>query len=302
MSAFMELAATYPQFNLDKLCKNCSYSITMRYADFHPLAIDVPKLSLIQIVNNQTLQVLTYPIQPCLKSVTDIGPTLPSQYQPDIGLPVQAIINVSRENSRVVGTSMLAKNRNALSDYLTAMRIFAGVTVHYGYVLRSKIGSVDVVLESLLLQKIRLLMYNLPKPNHVNAVSITPQNRLEYCILRAYLSYTMKYDFINLFPQYGGHYIKYNGIFDALTSKILTLLRCNEKVIAKSVKQTERVPLHRDLISRIDKLAMHLARHIELNSKVNVLDASGPSIVSNFILDQCHLDMYYACLITPIID
>ena len=226
MMALQSLTGMYPDFSFDRLDKTKSYTIGFRHADFHPLATDPSKIWLIQACDLMSLK----PV--------DVN----------IGIPLQTTVVTTYD-------AMIEKNISAMTKYMTSEQ-----HIHYGYVLRGNCGaSSDIVLESELLKRIRQMVYNLPKKRIPNAAPITPDTRIEYIVLRAYLS-SQRIVFTNLFPQFKNLYKKYDDIFAKLVCKITATL------------QKKRT---RDPETPADQLAISFAEHIrktEPNATIKLAD------------------------------
>ncbi len=258
MMAFNQLARSYPDFSFDRLDKTKSYTVGFHHADFHPLMADPSKIWLIQASDLTTL---------CSCNV-------------NIGIPFQTTI----ENSD--WDRMIEKNNNAMTKYMSYEH-----EIHYGYILRRDGGGDDdgngcdnnIILESELLKKIRLMVYNLPKKRIPGAAPITPDTRIGYIVLRAYLN-AQRYVFINLFPQYNNLYKKYDDMFAKLANRIIMMLRKNRPIRIETLA---------------DQLAVNLTDHIR-RSGINVLNPDGEGIILDFLRDKNNLDLYYSFLVAPI--
>jgi hypothetical protein len=272
----------YPDFSYEKLDKKCAYTIGFRHNEFHPLMRDHAKMWLIQSCDVSALNSAT----PSL----NIGNV-------NIGLPLQTCVTFTNLTGKQLFKHMHDRNASALDKYLNTSRAVAQPDIHYGYVLRHNRGGANsnIILESELLRHVRFLMYNLPKRKFNEAVPVTAQNRLEYTILRAYLSFSAKYMFLNLFPQFSEKYREYDALFSKLSNKIISALRNRNAREALLTTKSNKD----QMTMRIDKLAFVLAKHIDETSRINAMDSQGANIVLDFIMDRKHLDLYYSCLFSP---
>lgn len=287
--AFASVAAKYPEFSLEKLDKNNSYTIGFHHRDFHPLPLDDPKMWLIQVCDLQKLN----------------NEYVMSFNNYDIGIPLQYPIENENVSNKVKMQKIMKQNENALGSYLTTSRSSGPYIIHYGYILKSSTlsdhlsANSNIILESSLLKTVRGQIYNLPKKKYNEAVSITAENRLEYATLRAFLNYNTRFTFINLFPQFADKYKKYDVIFKELTNRIVSALRNRnaKDALIKSI-QNRAEKTNNELVNRIDNLAFALVIHIEKTGRINVMDSQGFGIVRDFIVDRKYLDLYLTCLLT----
>ena len=267
-SAFCDVAAQYPEFSLDNLDKTKSYTIGFRHESFQPLLADKRDIWFIQscdiVRGNETYEIIYL-------SNTE-----------NIGIPAQDTITYCGEN--IIHT-IYDENSSALTKFINP-----AAAIHYGFILRSVSGTnPDIIFESELLKTIRRLFYDLPKHKFTDATRITgvvtPQNRLEYIILRAYLSHKSRYLFIDLFPQYAQFYKKYDIKFNMLSNKVIRLLRDKNIGASKLNASTKKM----------DILALELAKYIESQEHVNVMNEHGPGIVLDFLTDVRNLELYFPC-------
>lgn len=279
MEALTSAAKLYPGFCFGGLNESYAYTVGFRHNDFHPLLSDPASMWLIQTCD--------------VSALNSENPKL-VMVNVDIGLPQQTAVKATG-----VGffKHLQETNANALGRYLSSVRgSNANPDIHYGYVLRSDSltgalsANSNIILESDLLKKIRNLMYNLPKNKFAGATPITSANRLEYTILRAYLSCNDRFTFIGLFPQFQKQYDSYNNSFNKLSSRILGALR------NRNVRENIANPRDKDVsVRRIDTLAFALVKHIEDCGKINGFDSQATNIVLDFIMNKKYLDLYYAC-------
>jgi hypothetical protein len=262
---FDEACAQYPDFSLDKLDRTKSYTVGFRHSDFHPLLADPQKMWFVQSCD------LTQ-----LNEATKISCSTTE----NIGLPLQPRAVVPTTD---VKTWITEKTTKALANYTCAVHKGEQPEIYYGLLFRSKVGGQDFMIESELFKTVRGLVYYLPKRNHPSAATINAGNRLDYAVLRAYLSNSGKYVFLQLFPQFTAQYAKYDEMFAGLTKSVVNMLRA-------------RRPDRRRSDDKLEMLAITLSEYIRQNSQVNVMDAQGPSIVSDFLLNPRHLDLYYTTL------
>lgn len=285
MSAFLEAAKQYPAFSLatcfsTEQCYTCGF----RHHDFHPLQADPQGVWLIQVYNLKDVN--TGKVRAC----TDVS----------VAIPMQKPIQLPQGVNPVQW--MTAKNQDALTRYFSATKTTeksekaSTPEIHYGFILRGSFAEngelSNIMLESTLMKMVRQLMYNLPKGKYTQIVPNTPAKRLDYTILRAYLSYRSKYNFLNLFPQFTGKYDEYNDLFGKLVSRIFNAFR--NKQIRASLRGGDK---KRTLSSKIDTLALAFIPYIEKEVNINPFDAQGQNIILDFITDSKYIDIFYTCLI-----
>jgi hypothetical protein len=150
----------------------------------------------------------------------------------------------------------------------------------------------DIVLESSLLQAIRSDMYNLSKkPQMPGSVEVTAANRLEYTVLRAFLSGKARRHFLTLFPQFAERFERFRRTFDRLASTVVDQLRQRQSARPPSTTPPSA--------RRIEVLAGYLASHIRSRSDLNPSDPDSLSIIADFIFDTRYLDLYFSYLVAP---
>lgn len=184
---FNECMAEYPEFSLDKLKKDHSYTIGLRHPEYHPFRSS-KEAWFIQSYDTTNNKV---------------------SYISDIGIPEQTIVEMTMAN-------ILKSAQNADSEFLE------NGNVNFGYVMRHKTNpmgrSSNIIIESSMMKWLKLFVYN-DKEGRLNAKStdyVGAQNRLKYVALKAYLDIKHARMFIHLFPQY-------QPIFDKVTEFISSL-------------------------------------------------------------------------------
>lgn len=298
MEALLELATQYNAFSLERLNRACSYTIGFRHPDFQPMKYDGAKVWFIQSCNTSLMNNLSIAnvdisqlvgqsaaaVQAIL-SKTAAKPMLLINTTEDIGLPIQAPIQFPPDISDEKIVETLRKhNENALPEFTKSLSgDFVG-TPHYGYFLRPKPGTdlCDTMFESTLLHLVKNALYNFPKKRHVGESELTPENRLEYAKLRAYLSNTLKYPFITLFPQFQSDYGRYDVLFGKIAERVSQIAR-------KTRDKKSNDP-------RVELLAQKFAAHIK-EKRINVANAEGMSIIMDFLRDRRYLELYFSVLV-----
>jgi hypothetical protein len=188
---FDECIAKYPEFSLDKLKKDHSYTIGLRHPEYHPFR---PSTEAWFIQSYDTEQ----------KTVS---------YSSDIGIPEQTIVDMKMDD-------ILKTAQNADNVFVD------GGEPNFGYVLRHKTNpmgrSSNIIIESSMMKWLKLFVYN-DKEGRLNAKSndyVGAQNRLNYVALKAYLDIKHAKFFIHLFPQYQPIFDKIIEFITALATSI----------------------------------------------------------------------------------
>jgi hypothetical protein len=134
-------------------------------------------------------------------------------------LPKQKLITIS--NSEDV-EYLFKSARSALE------KVQAGGEALYGYVVRFDNEDMhDLFIESDLMVMIRRSIYYKP-PGQTNKY-LDNSSRMNYIILRAYLSKKNE-KFLELFPQFGTQFKKYDSIFESISTKCIELSRDRKSV------------------------------------------------------------------------
>jgi hypothetical protein len=264
---FVRLAAQYPKFNFETLDKTLTYTIGFRSPHFHPLKTDTPALWLVAATSCQDL----------------------TTRKVDIGIPYQDAVAPIGTNGQEKLTWILAQCRDAYRNY-TRDR-----TQHcYGFILRgdfAKCGDVsNVIFESSLMKRVRKLMYNLPKHGQVSTL-LNEKNRLEYNVLRSYLTFADRTDFLTLFPEYKPMYQKYDQMIAQIIESMVKCYR--NRNLRTKLNVNKPTP---GAAPTIDSIASSIMTHIGRNEQINVMSPKCETIIYNFVVDPKYLDLYFAYL------
>lgn len=251
---FNEITRFYPEFSLDKFDKKYSYCIGFKHHSNQIFTNEPQHAWFIQRTNLETL----------------ISDTVNKT-----GLPLQKPTKIIFNYKDLINT-----NDKALRNYLrTSER-----PIHYGYILRGDFGELgensNVLLESTLIKKIRQLVYNLPRES---TITFTHFNRLEYVILRAYINYSNRKIFIDLFPQFSKYYDIYREFINNLVYRIVQCYR-NRNI---KLRPTQKV----------DQLASIFIGYINKGAKINSFDDNCKSIIYDYVVDIEYIDLYCDALI-----
>jgi hypothetical protein len=299
MEALLELTNQYPTFSLDRLNRSCSYTIGFRHPEFQPMKYDGARIWFIQSCNTSmvnNLSVANIDISKMigqsagnmksLLSGATIRPVLMINTREDIGLPIQAPIQFPEDmTDEKIFSTLRLHNENALTEFSKSLSGDFVTSPHYGYFLRPKVNDpelCDIMFESTLLHLIKNALYNFPKKRGVGESDLTPENRMEYAKLRAYLSNTIKYPFITLFPQFQIDYTRYDALFNKIAERIMQIIR----------KPTDR----KSNDPRIELIAQKFAGHIK-EKQINVLNSEGMLIILDFLRDRRYLELYFSVLV-----
>lgn len=211
--------------------------------------------------------------------------------------------------------SLISRNQDALESYLrsvpvpkkgkdaTAFKTHAP-HIHYGYILRdSRWHSVShVMLESTLLKQIRQYIYNLPNAKHGSATQtkITEANRLNYSILRAYLSpFAQREQFLRLFPQFIPTYGYYDDMMTKITKRVIKQFKGHTGGrLSKGDKITtpnEATPEPTDS-KKIEVISRELYKHISSREKINPFDKNSVSLIRNYIEHSGNINFLFIAL------
>jgi hypothetical protein len=204
----------------------------------------------------------------------------------DIGLPVQAPLRFPEGTTdEKIFETLRRHNENALVEFSKSLTSDFVGTPHYGYFLRPKTNDpelCDIMFESTLLHLIKNALYNFPKKRNVGESELTPENRLEYAKLRAYLSNTIKYPFITLFPQFQNDYVRFDALFAKVAERI-------SQIITHRGDKKSQDP-------RVELIAQKFAVNIR-ESHINVMNSEGMSIILDFLRDRRYLELFFTVLV-----
>lgn len=175
---------------------------------------------------------------------------------------------------------MMRVCRDALSEHLANPKY-----VHYGFILRSAddLGAdTNVLFESTLLKKIRQLAYNIPKGK------LRPSDPHAYAALRAYLNYTQRAIFRQLFPQIAETFTEYDVIFKKAADKLMAVAR----------NPTTRCKLLEKRNDIVDEIAFSVMADVERMENINMYDSTSNRILYDVVVDGKYLNTYYRILVS----
>lgn len=297
---FWSVAALYPEFSLDKLDTNLSYSIVFRSPEFHQFPADRPKMFVVSAYNRTTLK----PV-----------------YKINIGIPMQQALDIAAHTETTEDTPtsqqlkvLVSRCNDALTVYLKNLgltpeqftqpskipseELLARASkvdpsaINYGYILRGT--NFNIMIESTLLKKIRQFMYNLPKGERLReltsrGVIIDNTTRTDYCALRAFLNRRDRQTFYNLFPQFAPKFAHYENIINQLSMRVLQCFK-NKKTKSKLASSSATDAAYESVV--LDKVAVCMYDYINNKEKINVYDSSAISIITDYIVDSRYVDLY----------
>ncbi len=345
------------------LSPDACYSVLFRCSEFHPLLNDPQQVQLVRIADLTTMDEVEHTDPRYLKITQLISEQKPyedellfcdlyhliteanSQQQSSQQQNSQSTTVQDLELRELIGKqkikSLISRNQNALDDYLrsvpvpkkgkdaTAFKTHAP-HLHYGYILRdSRWHSVShVMLESTLLKQIRQYIYNLPKPNKQHATihpKINESNRLNYSILRAYLSpFGQREQFLRLFPQFTATYGYYDDIMMKITKRVIKQFKGHNSnghasghanghsssgknprfdkhgglPAAKSdqVEKASAEPEPNTDSKKIEVISRELYKHISSREKINPFDKNSVSLIRNYIEHAGNINFLFVAL------
>lgn len=244
-------------FNFKNLNKSHCYCIGFRHHEFHPLLKDPQCAWIVQVCNVSDANTAA----PRITLVSD-----------EIGLPVQRpVVATTRD--------VFPAEDRSLIDYFKSIENAGEPHIHYGFVLRA--ADDNILVESKLLQRIRQIMYNIPYDKKKSSAGISSENRLNYVVLRAYLSKRDRNLFLNLFPQFIGKFKHYDSVFSKLANRIIALIR--DKTSTSD--------------SSLEDLAKKMTQNIESTHRLNVMEPATYNIIMDIITSSDYLEHYTDYLI-----
>jgi hypothetical protein len=243
-----EVLSKYPDFSLDKLDKNTTYTIGFKHPAHHPFG--QPKEWVSGSDNDSSLHWI---ISAWFIQSYKIGDKEAIR-DADIGLPLQKKHELSefeRDDSESHFQNILSDAHSSLQNYSRGYRINLAVEekqpppVFLGAFLRSKDESAtgqfsDVLVESTLWVAIRHSIYQ--KPFIANKVLRDKQDQsfknFTCVIVDAYLNFKKNKEFIMLFPQFQHYYDKMQSTIEAVTVAIFDDMqqRKSTRVLSDSEK------------------------------------------------------------------
>lgn len=244
--------------NLDR---KYSYTIGFRHHNHHPLIFDPEKLWLIHSLEIETCQI---------------------RYdQKLMDIPMQ---DKYEENS-VTYEQLKKKCQNSFTEAVKfiAMAYRGGEKVkqkykfNYGYMLKANCqvsGELkNVIIESPFLKHIKKILYEKVVPETAKK-DITPANRMEYNMLRAFMTVTERDNALDTFPTWTPAFKSYSEYMKELIDMIYHCMR------QKSMEDISKLP---DYQCAKGKLAIRFMNHILKHERIN-FDENCKSIIRDYVI------------------
>ena len=218
-TAFATVCARYDGFSLDALDKTKCYTFGFRFHEFHLFTRDpecvwfVQCCDLAALNNDNQLNVVTAAAKP-----EDI-PTEVAMFD------MQESIKVNPKAAGEFFGQMIRESRNSIN---AAIRNGDGFSTHYGYIFRDPTcdgKNANIVIESDLMKAIRRMLYDFGAAKRDKRVVVNQHNRLNYILVKCFLSYNNRSTFIALMPQYEAQFDQYSKLTNQVIGKIITRLR-----------------------------------------------------------------------------
>jgi hypothetical protein len=212
----------YPNFVVEKLDKNCIYSIGLKHPAFHPFGQPREWLASDFTTPREGEKWLrsAWLIQVADRSLH----TQNESPMPEVGLPRQEKIK-----AKISFHDMLQKSEVALEAFLNNPTHPA----FFGYFLRSSgvADEPDILLESSLWNMIRHMIYQLPYIPNKMVREKQEQNfkNMRFVILDAFLDFKKRDTFIKLFPQFTTQHQEYSTMVDKLVDGVYESLSSTKK-------------------------------------------------------------------------
>ena len=199
------------------LDRGLCYTIGFRRPNFHPMTADHPG-----VWNIQTADLGTGPLRAN-------GAGLPA-------VPHQTVYNredlAVRRRSGLRMANLSYISRTALEDTKAVIASKSIRPFNYGFILRSRNPEAtgvysDILCESTLLCRVRQLVYQ--HPSRQVREEIDESSRLEYCVLKAYLTPTDRDDFLALFPEFKPRFAIYEQFVNSVIHSVLHIAPENNR-------------------------------------------------------------------------
>lgn len=250
---FEETAKLYG-WNWDQLDKTLTYTVGFRCADFHALRFDPPRCWLISAQSTVTMETVVV----------------------DTKLPLQVEVPVDVTAAKASATRLIDSAAGAYSDFVYSIRSNQRtIPINYGYIVKTPTQS--LFIESSLMKRVRLLLYNFPK----SGIVLDNRNRQQYVLLKAYLNYLRVDEFLLVFPQFKQQFETFTSFFNTLTDRVVEMLR------NRNSRKSE---------TKLDTLALSFALGPCKTETLNPMSSSTADIVRQYVYDQARIGEYMAAL------
>lgn len=239
-------------FDWGQLDPTLTYTVGFRCADFHALRFDPPRCWLISAQSNETMQ----------------------SVQVTTGLPAQVEVT----GDILTAAKLTETASSAYSDFIYAIRTNQRVIpINYGYIVKSPTQS--LFIESSLMKRVRQHLYNFPK----HGIILDNKNRQQYVLLKAYLNYIRVDEFLLVFPQFKQQFETFGSFFNALTDRIIEMLR-------------NRNSRKADTSNKFDALALSFVNGACKTESLNPMSSSTGDIVRQYVYDDTRIPEYMIAL------
>lgn len=325
LEAMKTLLPDYEAF-LATLLPTVCYSIIFRFHEFHPLLNDPQKVVLIRAVDLDSMKELELedkrlqsllqiiPAQRPYESVGNPQDSNKKIFKSMIDRNASAFdaylksTPIGKKQKGVVTQSQLTSQQTPNSTLNTPPNLTPNLTtntppisttfkshnphIHYGFILRDSNwhSASHVFLESSLLKQIRQHIYNLPKKNRTADLKITEKNRLNYSLLRAYLSpnFAAKEQFLHLFPQFTDTFKHYDDLISKITKRIIKNFKGHQRGESKKERTSDS--------KKIEIISRQFYNHISAREKINVFDKNATSLIRDYVGHHEHISFLFVAL------
>ena len=301
LQVFLEIIKQYPNFNINLLDINKSYTFCLKFNEKHLFEeiennnyiIFLQSVNITELNNNNKLIINT---------------------NESIGFPIREIYKDITYNQ------IHYNNKQSVNNYIQYLKnkLYNKQYKHdYGYILTTNNQNLtqqysNIFLESLLLKNIRNIIYDykyLPdsiKQNNVNTFNMIILNILK-CVLcnnvniynnyKTYFpKYTNQYDLIKkfIYNDLPSHILENYNIFIDNINNIINIV--NDTMILSNTNNIYISTNNYD-INKVNKISIILLSNIKNNYNINISVKDGKSILIDLIVRLEYIHIYYNCFI-----
>lgn len=267
-----------PFLHCDNLDRTKCYSVGFRHHNFHPMTWDPMRMWQIQY--------------------TTIGDDVLTTYNDDEGglpgIPWQSTVSPSTltEDGQPIPLTLERLRELCLPAIRDAKRLAAEATAvaaqkpNYGFILRSKDPTItgehsDFLVESPLLRKIRRILYQ--RPSRAIRNDLNHEVRLEYNIIRTFLTAVEREDCVALFP---GWKAKFNAYEEFVSNVVHNIIHMHRQAAMGSASR-EPVPK-----SPTTVVAKALLAHITRYESLGAFHRDTESIIRDYVTNPEYALLY----------
>jgi hypothetical protein len=284
--AFNKIASGIEGFSLDNLDKSKCYTLGFRFHEFHLFTRDPECIWFVQCCDLDALNA----DEPKLVVITASGWGGDSGNGGGNGggngIPTEVAM-LQRQQAVAV-----APTADGANQFFANMRAQSTASLnndanHYGYLFRdpSCMGAnANVVIESNLMQSLRRMLYDFSAAKRDKRIRIDNNNRLSYTLIKCYLNYNLRSQFIKLMPHFEARFNHFNKVVNLVIAKVITRLRSRGR--------------GGDSRSPLDNLAKTLTTQIMSAEPVNVNDPNTRGIIHDRIVNPKYMSLWYRVLDT----